>query len=110
MAGVQKYLCTVNMLCEGVAEKCDAEEDDCCGPEDGPRKEKPDCFALTKLIPDAEKASYPFIPVASAGWAILPIAMADALPAVSASRDFPDRERGPPDGAGLFLVQRRLLI
>jgi hypothetical protein len=110
MAGVQKYFCMVDMLCLGVAENCSVEQEDCCGPEDEPLKEKPDCFVFTKLIPDAEKAAHPFVPEVNACWMMLPVPRMDALPGVIAIHEFSEKKRGSPDGVGLFLLQQRLLI
>ena len=109
MAGVQHYFCTSSMAFVDGADDCPVEKNDCCGKKVEHKPTTPDCLVSTKLLPDAEKSSPLQIPLADA-WSIVPASESDLSPTLRIEIISPEKDRGPPDLPGLYLLQRRLLI
>lgn len=106
LAGVQRYFCTMNMEFVEGADDCTREAKSCCGK----KHMEPDCMMSAKLLPNADKHSPLQLPAADGVWAMVPVLMEECFPPRCVGRVFPEKERGPPDRARLFIVQRRLLI
>lgn len=106
MAGVQHYFCTSAMVFVDGANDCPVEKKKCCGKNN---KEKSDCLVSTKLLPNGEESSPLQIPVAGA-WSIASVSPVDLIPVIRVGRISPEKDRGPPDLPGLYLLQSSLLI
>lgn len=109
MAGVQHYFCTTSMAFVAGADDCPVEKNDCCGKKGEHPPTTLDCLVSTKLLPDAGKSSPLQIPLADA-WSIVPASESDPFPTLRIEIISPEKDRGPPDLPGLYLLQRRLLI
>ncbi|MFN5578591.1 MAG: hypothetical protein ACK49X_03135 [Akkermansiaceae bacterium] len=106
MAGVQRYVCTVDMEFSGNIDDCPMTGDD-CGGEDS---ELPDCMVTTDLVPDAEPPNLWQIPFLRADEVIyLRLSVAD-LRGIDAAPARSEYRRGPPDSREWYVKQQRLLI
>jgi hypothetical protein len=106
MAGVQQYVCTMDMEFSGNIDDCPMNGDDCSGG----GSELPDCMITTDLVPDAEPPNLAQIPFLRADEVIylqlseLDLRGNDATPVRLELR------RGPPDSREWYVKQQRLLI
>jgi hypothetical protein len=106
MAGVERYVCTMDMEFSGNLDDCPMTGDDCGGGD----HELPDCMVTTDLVPDAEPPNLAQIPFLKADEVIyLRISVTD-LKANSTSPARMEHRRGPPDSREWYVKQQRLLI
>ena len=105
MAGVQRYVCTVDMEFSGNIDDCPMTGDDCCKGEG-----VPECMVEADLIPDAELPNLLQIPFLRADEVIyLRLSVAD-LRGIDAAPARSEYRRGPPDSREWYVKQQRLLI
>ncbi len=106
MAGVQRYICTLDMAFSGGAEDCPM---NCCDCGDDPQN-VPDCMVKADPLPDADFPNFAQIPYLKADEVIyLRLSVAD-LRGITASPVRLEHRRGPPDSREWYVKQQRLLI
>ena len=106
MAGVEKYICTMDMEFSGNIDECPMKCGDCCGDDSG----VPDCMVKADVLPDAEMPNLAQIPFLKAEEVIyLRLSVAD-LRGIDASPVRAEHRRGPPDSREWYVKQQRLLI
>ena len=106
MAGVEKYVCTVDMRFSGSPEDCPMNDCD-CGDND---HSIPDCMVKADFLPDAEPPNLvqiPFLRADEVGY--LRLSAVD-LSGIDACFRRSECRRGPPDLLAWYVEQQRLLI
>lgn len=105
MAGVQRYVCTVDMKFSGKVTECSNECGDCCKG-DG----LPECMVEADLIPDAELPSLGQIHILPPDGAIFVRISAENLRQTDACSTRFEDHRDLPNPLDWYVKQQRLLI
>ncbi len=106
MAGVQRYICTLDMNFSGDVAGCPMNCCDC----GGDPQNVPDCMVKADPLPDADFPNFAQIPYLKANEVIyLRLSVAD-LRGIDASPVRSEHRRGPPDSREWYVKQQRLLI
>lgn len=106
MAGVQRYVCTMEMEFSGNLNDCPMTEDEC----GGENSEIPDCMVATDLFPDAEPPNLAQILYLKADEVIFLRLSATDLRGMTFVPVRSEHRRGPPDSREWYVKQQRLLI
>lgn len=106
MAGMQHYVCTMDIAFSGALTDCPMNGDDCDGESHG----LPDCMVAAELLPDAEPPNLTQIYFLKAeDVTYLRLSLAD-LRGIDTFFDRIGQHRIPPDSREWYLKQQRLLI
>jgi hypothetical protein len=105
MAGVQRYVCTVDMEFSGNIDDCPMTGDDCCKGEG-----VPECMVEADLIPDAELPNLGQMHILPPDGAIFVRISAENLRQIDACSTRLEDHRDPPDPLDWYVKQQRLLI
>lgn len=106
VAGVQKYVCTMDMEFSGDVDECPMTGGDCDGESQGP----PDCMVKADFLPDAEPPNLAQIPFLKADEVIYLRLSAADIRGNDACAARSEHRRGPPDSREWYVKQQRLLI
>jgi hypothetical protein len=105
MAGVQRYVCTVDMKFSGKVTECPNQCGDCCKGEG-----VPECMVEADLIPDAELPNLGQMHILPPDGFIFVRISAENLRQTDACSTRLEDHRDPPDPLDWYVKQQRLLI